>query len=237
VEGVIPGVTLHLVSITNEAGADPAPITIDVSGDRAGVRAAIEDFIAAYNSAISEVRSAVVDSFRGDPIVTGLPSLMMQRISRKVSGLGEEAPSTLLELGVTFDADGTIELSNVNRLNEAIDQHGIQKIAAVFNAGSDEIDGQGIARRLDDLLDVFMSAPRDIGGYEIAGPLNLIDSQLKSRTEFLDTRIEREEERLERYEYSLRERYARLQDLISGIAAQSSISDSIFASYYSSQAG
>jgi flagellar capping protein FliD len=171
-------------------------------------------------------------TFRGDPIITGLPTLMSQLISRRVSGLGDESPSTLLELGVTFESDGTLSLSNVSRLNEAIDQHGIEKIAAIFNTESADQDEQGIAERLEDLLDEFMSAPRDVGGYDVAGPLNLIKAQLKARTDFLDTRIEREEDRLERYEYSLRQRYSRLQDLISGIAAQSSVSAGIWNSYY-----
>jgi flagellar capping protein FliD len=164
----------------------------------------------------------------GDPVIQTLPIRLSRAVTRHVAGLPDGTPSTLLELGITTASDGTLSLSNDSRLAEAIEQHGVEAIASVFNHdGEEPDDGLGIARRLETLLDDYLAGPRLVGGHELAGPLGLLETQLDTWGERLSARIEREEERLAQREAALRRRLAHTQDLASSLLSQQSAAQSL----------
>jgi flagellar hook-associated protein 2 len=123
VTGAIPGVTLTLL------GADPGSQTgLEVGSDASGVSTAINQFVTDYNTAIGLVNaqftvnsttnsSGVTSSAEGvlasDPTVVNLQSTLEQAISYlNVPATGTTTVSTLYDLGITANPDGTLAVDS-----------------------------------------------------------------------------------------------------------------------------
>jgi flagellar hook-associated protein 2 len=95
-----PGVTVNLT------GTDQgAPTTVTVAPDTSGVGSALQSFVTAYNSAISELgnnRGQNTGALNGDSIIYEMTDVL-QGVANYASG-GSQIPS-LAELGVSFNDD------------------------------------------------------------------------------------------------------------------------------------
>jgi flagellar hook-associated protein 2 len=130
VTGAIPGVTLDLL------GAAPgSPISLTVASDASQVSTAINQFVTDYNTAIGLVNSQFTDSsttdssgttttsqgvLASDPTIVSLQSTLEQAINYvNTPTTGTTTVSTLSDLGITMNNDGTLSVDSTT-LNNAL---------------------------------------------------------------------------------------------------------------------
>jgi flagellar hook-associated protein 2 len=118
VTGAIAGLTLNLVG-----AAVGGQVTIAVAPDSSSVSQAIASFVGAYNTAIGDVNtqftvgaSGQEGPLGGDSTVQMLQNALLSAATYSGGGNGV---STLADLGITMNNDGTLSLNNTT-LNSAI---------------------------------------------------------------------------------------------------------------------
>lgn len=214
VDDALDGVTLTLSSVTEDEG------TLTVGSDVKGMRSQIEAFIKAYNglgSFLSTKSKVDPDAgtrgvFAGDAAISGLRYGMRSDLSREVSGAG--GLRGLADLGITTERDGTLVLSDATTLEAAL-AASPSAVGALFSAED------GVASRLT----------ARIGG--LTGAKGTIEQRRKSvddRIDRLDAQIERWDSRLELRETTLRDQFARLEELSTQAQGQQASLSSLF--YY-----
>jgi flagellar hook-associated protein 2 len=131
VSNVIQGVTLNLSATTT------TPATVNVANDSTGITSAINSFVTAYNALNTAIQS--VTSFNsatgtggvlmGDPMVNAIQTQMHAALNNAI-GNTTTTYSTLSEIGVTFQKDGSLAV-NTTQLNNAISTNS-SDIASLF---------------------------------------------------------------------------------------------------------
>ncbi len=121
VTGGISGLTLNLQSVS-PAGTT---VTIGVSADTSSITTAVSSFVTAYNALIGDVNSQfaynagtqTAGTLAGDSTIEGLQSALLSATNYSYTGTG--AVSSLAQLGVSTNSDGTLTL-NAATLGSAI---------------------------------------------------------------------------------------------------------------------
>lgn len=206
----LPGVTLSVRGTT--ATTSGTGIAVTVAGDQDGIKAAIEEFISTHNAALAEVRSRLAGDLRGQLALQNLVLELRRATSLRVGSAPAGQPSTLLELGITINRDGSLALSNAGQLERAVSA-GVDVMAQVFNRED------GVATRLEGMVRRFLAS---------GGPLGLLERQGDEQVRRLDTRIGREEDRLALREQVIRRALARLQEIVSALASQQQLAQGLF---------
>lgn len=113
VTDAIHGVTLNLSKVGTSA------TTLSISQDTAGTTSAVQSFITAYNAAskaLSDASAYDAKSKTAAPLQGNASVLMMQRQMRSMLGKALSNPSgglsTLSDIGVSFQRDGTLSLDS-----------------------------------------------------------------------------------------------------------------------------
>ncbi len=109
----IPGVTLNLLK-TTEAGAST---TLTIARDTAGVKGAVEGFVKAYNELATTMRdlggydpkTQKGGLLQGDATLRGLQTQLRNMLSGRIAH-SEGGVSTLSDIGVSFERDGSLSL-------------------------------------------------------------------------------------------------------------------------------
>jgi flagellar hook-associated protein 2 len=174
VADAVPGITLNLVS-----AAPGREITLLASSDTDRITAAIQNFVAAYNSSISAINSQFQFNtttntsgvLAADTMVRDLQQQLLKLTTNTVDGAG--AVSSLRQLGITMNDDGTLTLDNATLANAL--SNNIDGVQTFFQK-----DGTGFAVQaalyLDTLADPTESPIAvDLQGIE-ATSQNLTDS-------------------------------------------------------------
>lgn len=220
-ENVIEYVSFEVSKLSDvdylDTGGNPVykTSTLDVGPDKDALENKITDFVDNYNSLMDSIdtltkygASELEDdgSLAGDFMVRGIQSGLASLISGQVdnSSLG-----TLFQIGVSFDDDGKLEISDVDeygngsgqdKLDEALDDY-FDQIATLF---TDENDG--IAVKLYDYVDQYT---------QYGGLLRSRESAIKDQKELLaDERI-RVDQQISNYEQILRDKYINLDLTVS----------------------
>ena len=115
----VAGLTLNL------QGHSTSPVTVSVAPDSSSISSAINSFVTAYNTLIKDVNSqfafnvatSTAGTLAGDSTVEGLQSALLG--STNYSYTGGSAFSSLAQLGITTNQDGTLSV-NTSTLNTAI---------------------------------------------------------------------------------------------------------------------
>lgn len=115
VNDVIDGVDLTLKDVTGAI-----PISLSIAEDQASVKEAITDFVGAYNSFIETVNNLTsydsetgrAGALQGDFSARSITSQLRQVLTNAVEGFGETTFSSLSEIGITTQADGTLNVSS-----------------------------------------------------------------------------------------------------------------------------
>lgn len=131
---VIPGVTLNLAKLTTPG----APVTLTVAKDTAAASKAVNDFVASYNTlnkTLSDLTAYNPDTrkgaiLQGDATIRNLQSKLRSVLNTAVAGAG--AFTTLSQIGVTFQRDGSLAV-NSTQLGNAM-QNNFSDIASLFAA-------------------------------------------------------------------------------------------------------
>lgn len=128
VSNVIPGVTLDLESTT----ASGDSVTLNIGQDTSGVETAIEDFVSAYNNLHDYLETQ--ESVGTDGTVSSTAYLFADTTLRSLTnsldslltgasasaGSGSSAISYLSQLGVTFDDNNDLQISDSSALTTAL---------------------------------------------------------------------------------------------------------------------
>jgi len=207
VTGAIDGITIDLLE-----AAPGTQLNLSVGLDDDAAKAAVGSFVNAYNSLIdvvSQVTSFDAESgeaapLLGDATVRGIKDRLRRELGSAVDALGDGF-RTLADIGITTQASGRLELDE-SRLSDsiAVDFDGVGELFA---------SEDGVAVRLFDILEDALSSTSTI---------NLRETGLKDRLEFLgDQRVELDE-RMERVQARLLDQFNAMDQLISSLQNTSS---------------
>lgn len=189
---VIPGATVELVNTTS------SPVSLRFSADTGAVTSAIEEFISKYNSYITEARQLVrfnsvtgeAGLLQGDATARSTINSLTTALARQVSA--SATYSSLVELGITTQADGTLILDS-STLSAALAADP-SAVEVLFAGGT--VDGEaitGVAQDFDDQITTYLQYQ---GTFDVKA--DLLEEQAQSvaeQREALTKRLERVEER------------------------------------------
>jgi len=151
VTGVIPGVTLTLNSATN------SPVALTVGSDTSSATTAINNFVSAYNQAITDINAQFavasdgsgVQPLEADGTLQDAQAQLLSAISYSVSG--NNGAVNLASLGININDDGTLSVDS-GTLQSALENN----YAGVQNFFQNSTTG--FAQNLDNVLTNLNSA-------------------------------------------------------------------------------
>ncbi len=217
---IIRGVTLNLLDEGTNATAD-----LTIAADTETVTNTINDFISKFNDLIDYLKTQTDTTSTSSTTYTrgGLadePTFYRLRLSlitdliRSVDTLPAGDPTSLSEIGITFDDNLHLVISDSGALNEALSSN-FEGVANLFDALMDRLSSRldPYTRTVDSLMDRLIEN---------------IDNQIEDTNETLD----RMEERMELQEASLRRQYTALFDQIyAANATQFTLGTMLFGSF------
>lgn len=212
IEGAIQGVTLNLAELSIAEG-ETASSTVNIERDTLKQREAINGFVKAFNDLKgtvgkltafdSESGSAAV--LLGDSAVRTIESRLRSALTSGVEG-GEL--STLSQLGITLQRDGTLKTDDA-KLSDLVSNNP-QALSAFF-AG--EETKSGLAGKLETSIKQMLGS-----NGVIKGAISGAENQVKS----LDTRYERMEKSIESTISRYRSQFSQLDVMVAQMNSMSS---------------
>jgi flagellar hook-associated protein 2 len=218
---LIQGVTIELGGASElDGNGDPIDSTVlTVATDSEATGEKIQDLVNAYNAVVDFVAGQFVPPpedgdaapLFGDSTLRSIRSSLRGLVGGSVA-TGNDAYSLLTQVGVTSDRDGRLSF-NTERFADALTTDE-QAVVNLFTA-----EGVGIADRLTTTLESYTDT---------------VDGLIKARTDGFDrliadanSQIERQTQRLDRYEQQLTTRFANLETLLSRLQSQGGALNSI----------
>lgn len=202
ISDLVSGVTLSLKSVM---AADDNDVTVDVANDVTAVKSRIDEFITAFNDVYNYVKSNTSsnDGIRGvllgDASGSSILSLLSSTAYSPISGLGSGTINSLTEMGITFNSNTGLSITDSSQLTNALENN-IEEVEQTFNSDS------GIAANLYNRLSPYTG----FNGY-LTARKNTIDGNIKATTDSI-TRIQ---SKIEKDSEVLRNRYVQLQSQLS----------------------
>lgn len=220
IDDVIEGVTLNLLAPTTEA------VTLEVGRDTSAITGGINDFISAFNDLMDYLNEQTqVDpttytrgALAGDSLVRFVKRELIDSVLQSVSGVSDGNPSSLSQIGITFDEDMHLTISDSGTLNEYI-QDNPQAVADLFQLAD------GVAQRIYDLLNPLTQS---------GGTIEEQKEVLQDQVEDIDDRIERLEAMLQRREEQIRDELVSLQQALIAAVQQQYFMQSLLYGMYGS---
>ena len=177
VTGAIPGVTFQLL-----ASPLNTSVQVVVTNDNTAIESAVQAFVTAYNSVITDINNQAKNDSSGKPEpLFGSPtlsSIQSQLQSALFGGAASGSVSSLYQLGISANDDGTLTL-NTSTLDNALNSNFSDISGYLQNSGS---FGQNFASILNSL---GTQAPR--------GAIYLAQQQNSSQESALNTDIANQE--------------------------------------------
>jgi len=137
VSDLVPGVKLNLLT-----AAVGKPVTLGSSTPTDALSQAVGDFVDTYNSFIAMVTSdtdAATGSLRQDTAVQAMQRQLQALTGVDLTGDTSGAPTTLAQIGVVTNRDGTLSVNNT-QLAAALNAHP-EAVEAMFRNGSTATGG------------------------------------------------------------------------------------------------
>jgi flagellar hook-associated protein 2 len=188
VTGVVTGVTFNLLSASASSTAN-----ITIAPDASQVSSGISSFVSAYNTVIADVNqefalgsNGAEGPLSGDPAVSILQSQLLASGSYTSGGSGI---STLGDLGITMNNDGTLSL-NTSTLNSAVENNysGVQNFfqGAALNGFASILSTQ-LATLTDPTDGAFTVDLKSISNQssDLQSQITTFQSYLSAQTTFL----------------------------------------------------
>jgi flagellar hook-associated protein 2 len=146
VTGAIPGVSFQLIS------SDPSTVVqVQIANDNSTVQTAFTGFITAYNAVLQDIKtqegkdsSGNAEPLFGNTVISEMQSALSLALT---SGTASGAVSSLYQLGISINRDGTLKL-DTDALNAELNSHYADVVGFLQNAGS---FGQSLSSTLDNL--------------------------------------------------------------------------------------
>lgn len=191
VADAIQGVSLELLEVSTSA------VQLDITVDSGDINNSVSGFVDAYNTLQTTLSSLGSSILSGDSTIRLLQSRVRSILNEPPSGL-TGSYSTLSEIGVAFEKDGTLSLSSSD-LSTAVNAD-LESVADLFAN-----DDQGYAFRLDSLLDNIL---------EDDGLINAREDGINSSISRIQDGIESMGNRLEAVESRYRAKFTALDLLV-----------------------
>lgn len=201
----ISGITLTV----NKLSEDGKTNTLKVEEDYDAVSKKMQNFVSAYNTLMSTMDSLYKHntytdgennydggSLAGDSMLRSLQTQIQQKVSS--AGMDQQTGQSIYSMGLEFEQDGTLSL-DATKFKEALSDN----YNLVVNAFSGD---QGLLKQLDTFVEDYT---------ESQGILDQRKDQLNSEISDLEAEEADNEAYLEKYEESLRSKYAYLDTLMS----------------------
>ena len=181
---VSDGVTLRLLAETT------GPVDVGVSTDTEAVKTAVEDFVKSFNELATFIRdqtkydeaSKKAGAMQGDSLVVGLQRQMRNVINEATTA--STAFTRLADVGITMGADGTL---SINESSLANGLSNLDQFRNLMQADGATTADKGFMRRFKEMGDLLLAA----------------DGSFEGRTESLQARIDRINDRQEQMEARL----------------------------------
>ncbi|WP_016956746.1 flagellar filament capping protein FliD [Catenovulum agarivorans] len=233
-ENVIENVSFEALELSSvDSLGNFEASTLEIGYDKDGLKNKITDFVDNYNSLISEIQTltkygsseleddgALAGDYMARSIQSGLDSIITSSVS--ASSL-----STLFQIGISFDDDGKLQISETDEfglgsgqemLDDALEDY-YDEIAALFAD-----DDDGIANKLYDFVYEYTT---------FGGLLRTREQSFKDEKELLSDDRARFEVQMADYEQLLRNKYINLDLTVAklqrtGSALSASLSTAFF---------
>ena len=189
---VVDGLTMTLLKATT------GNVDVSVVDDTASVKTAVTDFVTAFNTLASFIRTQTAynaDAKTGGPLQGDSATLALQSQLRGVLNEGSSATSTwsrLSDIGLTMKSDGTLETSETKLGNALGNLPELKKLLATDGSTSAE---SGFARRFKRLSDAALGS----------------DGMFESRSAGIRASVSRNEKSQEAMQQRLSQTEARLR--------------------------
>lgn len=212
---VMPGLTLDLKQTTTN------PITVDVAADSSVVKKSVNDFVAAFNTAINNLSNATkydagsktAGPLQGDSTAVGLLNTLKNMVM--TNGPSGTSFTRLSDVGLELQRDGTLKV-NDSKLTAAVAKP--DELKTFFSASSDNVTSTGMARRFYDYTFGVNSSGGVLTGRNKA--LQDAISRNNNDIEKMQTRISRTEERLYKTYSALDTKMSTLNSMSNYVAQQ-----------------
>lgn len=212
---VVDGLTLTLQKATT------SPVSIDVAADTASVKTAITDFVSAFNTVASFIRTQTAynaDTKTGGDLQGDSGALAIQAQLRAVINQGSSASSVfsrLSDVGIAMKSDGTLE-TNATKLDNALGNLGeLKKVLVTDGATAAE---SGFVRRFKNLADAALGSD-GVFDSRTAGMRTSVTRNTKSQ-EAMEARLALTEARLRKQYSALDTTMAQMSTLSSYLTQQ-----------------
>jgi flagellar hook-associated protein 2 len=208
VTGAVRGVTLALTA------ESATPVTVAVENDPDSLKTKLSTLVDTYNAVVAKVKdlSGTGTSKASDPGLAGdstLRSLTSRLSSALQTQIGSSKYSTLGSLGLALDRSGKLSLDSA-KFDKAMaaDSAGVTKLLSGVDGGA-----QGIMDVVSSSVDAFTRTG--------TGLLAARSEAMTAGTKRLQTRIDREETRINRYAEMLRKQFTQMDTQVASFNAQS----------------
>ena len=205
---IAPGVEVQFTAVSN------GPVSLTIGRSANSVRDAIQSMVAAYNQAsgkLSEHRGAEEGALQGSSTV-----LTLSQVLRRVTGfsMGSGEFRTVADLGLAFDDKGNLTFDSANL--SGLSEKQLDEVLAFLGNES----GEG-------LVGAALSSLKEATDSEF-GILATEKNSLTARLKTADNQMLQMQERLDRTEQDLRDRFAIVDSTIAALQQQAVFINSMF---------
>jgi len=206
-DNVVEGLTLNLAKTTT------VPVQVEVAADAAAIKTAITDFVSAFNTVGSYIRTQTAyneESKIGGPLQGDQGVLALQSQLRGVLNEASSASGVfgrLSDIGLALKTDGTLE-TKATKLDSALGN--LPELRKLLVADGNSSADSGFVRRFKRLSDATLG---------VQGLFDARTSSLRQRVSSLDKAQSAEEQRLQAVESRLKRQYTALDTTMSGLSA------------------
>ncbi len=212
---VVDGLTVNLLKTT------ASDVDVSVATDTATVKTAITDFVSAFNTLSSFIKTQTAynaDSKTAGALQGDQSTLALQNQLRAVLNEGSSASSTwsrLSDVGLTLKSDGTLETASA-KLDNALAN--LPELKKLLSADSSTSAGMGYVRRFKNLADAALGTE---GVFETrnAGIRASVERNSKSQ-DLMQQRLDQTRARLQAQYSALDTKMATLSNLSSYMSQQ-----------------
>jgi flagellar hook-associated protein 2 len=195
---LINGTNIILKSVMQSSDSD---VSVTVNKDVSSIKTKVQDFITKFNDIYTHIKSNLKSFgttkalFANDTTASSILSTLNSFAYSVVSGIPSNQINSLTKLGITFNVNSGLSLSNETTFNSAIENK-LDEVVEFFSSSN------GIAKNMIARIDPYLGS----GGYIAKSKLNY-DNTIKS----LSDSITFAQNRLDKNAESLRQRYINLQ--------------------------
>lgn len=217
-DDLITGITFSLKSKMEDTDTT---VNVKVDNDTDSIKSKIEEFIKAFNTSYTYIRTNQTTGstdtrglFSGDSTANSLKSSLQNAVMQSVSGMSSSSLSRLSDIGVTFDPEIGLTLSDSTKLSDQINKDPDQ-VASLFNSTN------GIAATLYSTVNNYLGSD---------GTISRVINSLDNNANYLKDRIESVNDRIDKSAEVLRTKYENLQMQLSVLMTSYNNVSSLFGS-------